>query len=102
MSAPSKASLGKLVDLPSVADKHFLSRVADELEKLSTESERRGHPFLALLLDLTKSEAEDDLKTARILRVSSKHAKAREHGSDDDEGVVQLAEKLAWRATRSA
>jgi hypothetical protein len=59
MSAHVKTSVGEMVGLPFVPDKHFPSKVVEVLERLRSESEKRGHPFLASLLDITMSEAEE-------------------------------------------
>jgi hypothetical protein len=83
-------------DLPSVGKKKFLTEVADTLERLRSESEWRGHALLASLLEITRGEAEDELKThAETLRLANNHVRGRKRGLDDDDGVIRMAAKLA-------
>jgi hypothetical protein len=99
MSARLRASYGKIAELPFVGDDHFLGKVVDILERLRSESERRGHPLLASLLEITRGEAEDDLKTyEETLRLESEPRMPKQ--MEDDEGVLRMAEKLAWSANR--
>lgn len=89
MSASSNAL--SFADIPSVVDEEFLTKVADILERLRTQSEMRGHPLLASLLAITKDEAVDDLRT----RVSE-----LENGgvlNDADEGVIRMAQRFSCR-----
>ena len=76
-------------DVPSVVDEDFLTKVSDILERLRAQSEMRGHPLLASLLDITRQEAEDDLRT----RVGE-----FQNGGflgDADEGVIRMAQKFS-------
>lgn len=99
MTAQLRASFERMVELPAVADEFFLKKIAEALERFRSESEKRGHPLLASLLDIARGEAEDDLKThEEAPRLSSEQVRVREHGLDDDEGVLRMAEKLACRA----
>lgn len=107
MSARLRPLLENLVDLPSVADKHFLNRVIEELDRLHAESEKRGHPLLAALLEIARDEAEDDLKSrtesARLRPVKpSLHDRAKDDEGrfrSEDEGMLRIAQKLAWRSS---
>jgi hypothetical protein len=99
MSARSKASLGMVVDLRSVADENFLTKVVDMLAQLRSESELRGHLLLASLLEITKGEAEDGLKTCvENLRFSPERERIREEGWEEEEGLLRMAEKLSCRS----
>ncbi len=99
MSARSKASFGTVVDLRSVADENFLTKVVDMLGQLRSESELRGHLLLASLLEITKGEAEDGLKTCvESLRFSPERERIREEGREEEEGLLRMAEKLSCRA----
>ena len=60
---PATESALSFADVPSVVDEEFLTKVSDILERLRAQSEMRGHPLLASLLDITRQEAEDDLRT---------------------------------------
>ena len=60
---PATSSALSFADIPSVVDEDFLTKVSDILERLRAQSEMRGHPLLASLLDITRQEAEDDLRT---------------------------------------
>jgi hypothetical protein len=96
MSAHAKAPFGKIVDLPSVADELFLTKVVEILERLRSESDRRGHPLLASLLQIAREEASDDLATrTEALLFSQGSPKAPDTG--EDEGLMRMAEKLAYR-----
>lgn len=92
MSATGSAS--SVVDLPLVADEKFLAKTAEILDRLRAESDLRGHRLLSALLAITKGEAEDTLRT-NVLSVRPRNA-------DFDDGVVEMAQKLAWRANASA
>jgi hypothetical protein len=94
MSARLEAS--SVVYLPSVVDEKFLKNVADVLERLRSESELRGHPFLASLLAITKGEAEDDLRTRSAV------PRRPPSSQDEDDGIAEMAQKLAWRTNRRA
>jgi len=98
MSARSKASFGAVVDLRSVADENFLTKVVDMLGQLRSESELRGHLLLASLLEIPKGEAEDGLKTcAENLRISPERDRVRDEGWEEEEGLLRMAEKLSCR-----
>ena len=94
MAARAKSS--KVVYLPPVADEHFLKNTVEMLDRLREESEMRGRHMLASLLEIAKSEAEDDLKTyANRLRML-----ARVY--DGDDGAAMMAQKPACRGAKEA
>jgi hypothetical protein len=86
---PVPASALSFTDVPSLVDEEFLTKVADILERLRSQSELRGHPLLASLLAITKDEAEDDLRT-RIRELQNGGLL-----SDADDGVIKMAQRLA-------
>lgn len=43
----------------------FLEQVIFALDGLRKQADKRGHPMLAYLLELTRQEAEDEMKTDR-------------------------------------
>ena len=95
MSARENAFTRQAKSRSSVDSDAFLKLVAEVLDRLRSESETRGHPLLAALLEISKCEAEDDLKThlqssTRKLRHSPLHEKEME----EDEGVRRMAAKL--------
>jgi len=97
MSARANAAYRESERPASVTDENFLRKVAEILERLRTESQQRGHSLLASMLDVAKAEAQDGLRTqASVLRLSGR--RKPDHALDDDDGVVRMAEKLAWRA----
>ena len=100
MSAHATASFEKVVDLPSVADEIFLTKVVELLERLRSESERRGHPLLASLLEIAREEASDDLKT-HVETLLFSPGPPKPPRLDEDEGLRKMAEKLAWRGSKA-
>ncbi len=99
MLAGSKVSSLKTTELPSSEDSHFLHDVAQILERLRSLCEWHGHPLLAALIDMAKSEANDDLKTyVQVARLSPGEVRHRKPVSDvDGESAARMAEKLAHR-----
>jgi hypothetical protein len=86
---PATLSALSFADVPAIADEEFLSTVADILERLRAQSERRGHPLLASLLAITKDEAVDDLRT---------RAGELDSGgllNDADDGVIKMARRFS-------
>ena len=99
MSARLKASLRESVEVPPLAEEPFLTKAMEVLERLRSESEKRGHALLASLLEIARGEAEDGLKTrTEVLRVAPAPVHILDEGVEDEEGVVRMAEKFAWRA----
>lgn len=96
MSARSNLSLAHSSDAPFGPDDRFLREALEVLERLRSECEWRGHPLLASLLDIARSEAEDDLKTCAETRRFSSGSRSRGRVSED-ESVLRMAEKLACR-----
>lgn len=101
MLARSNAAFREAEKPSSVSDEHFLRKVSEILERLRRESEQRGHPLLASVLDVARAEAQDGLRTEIALRRSGRVKKV-EHGFEDDDGVVRMAEKFAWRVPDAA
>ena len=97
MSARPRTSERKMIRLASVAEERFLRKVMTSLEELRRESNARGHMFLASLLEITRGAAEDDLntRTAGFLDLLDPDA-------EEDDGVVQIAEKWSARAKKAS
>lgn len=96
MLARSDAAFQEAEKPSSISDEKFLRKVSEILERLRRESEQRGHSLLASMLDVVRAEAQDGLRTEITLRRSGR-ARNAEHGLDEDDGVVRMAEKFAWR-----
>jgi len=95
MSARENASARQAGSRPYVDSDAFLKLVAEVLDRLRSESEERGHPLLASLLEISKCEAEDDLKTQ--LQSSSrrlKHSPSNDSETEEEEGARRMAAKL--------
>jgi len=82
----------------SARDDHFLGVVAEILERLRTESEKRSYPMLASLLEIARGQAADDLQTRAHLRpFQPNEVGIGEHAIDEDESLLRMAAKLATR-----
>jgi hypothetical protein len=89
-----------VVYLPTTLDENFLGNVTEQLEQLRVQCEVRGHPLLASLLAIAKGEAEDGLKTHATVQHVRAQLRELDDGAVSDDGVVQMAEKLAYRTKR--
>ena len=78
---------------PSPADQNFLRIATEVLDRLRSESEVRGHPQLALLLDIPRYAAER--KWRALAEVAEAPPAKSERCSDDDEATHRIAAKLA-------
>jgi hypothetical protein len=95
--ARSRASL-ESIRPPAAGREKFLAEIADILDRLRTEAQWRGHPLLASLIEIARGEAEDELKSrSEMQRTPADPVRVREHGIEEDDGVLRMAEKLAKR-----
>ena len=77
----------------SPADQNFFRIATEVLARLRFESEARGHPQLALLLDIPRYAAER--KWRALADVAEVQPAKPERCFDDDEATHRIAAKLA-------
>ena len=76
-----------------LADQNFFRIATEVLDRLRIESEVRGHPQLALLLDIPRYAAER--KWRALAEVAEVQPAKSERCLDDDEATHRIAAKLA-------